>query len=78
MIRTRNAGVRSIVVFALFAAISCTVLAVTGKPYAAAGCGAVAFFPIMKFLFSKDGLAENKFREATTGKDEEPAETVDK
>lgn len=78
IIKIRNAGVRSIVVFVLFATITCTVLAFTEKPYAAASCGAVALFPILKFFFSKDGLAENKFRDKPAGKDEEPAETVEK
>lgn len=62
VIKIRNAGKRSVVVYALFAVITCTALCVLAKPYVAAGCVLLALLPIVKFLFSKKGLVENSCR----------------
>ncbi len=68
VLKIKNAAKRSVVVYALFLLVSCTVLGVLGKAYVACGCGLIAVLPIVKFLFSKNGLVDNKFHD-------NPAET---
>ena len=60
-IKIKNAGIRSVVVYAIFAVIVCTALILTGKIYAAVGCGLMALLPIVKFLCSKNGLVKNDY-----------------
>ena len=62
-IKIKNAAVRSVVVYAIFAAVTCTTLAIFGITYAAVGCGLVALLPIVKFLCSKNGLVKNDYRD---------------
>lgn len=62
VVRIRNAGKRSVTVYALFALIVCTALGIMKLPYAAAGCGLVALLPIIKFIFSKNGLVNNEYK----------------
>lgn len=68
VLKIKNAAKRSVVVYALFLLVSCTVLGVLGAIFVAVGCGLVAVLPIVKFLFSKKGLVDNKFHD-------KPAET---
>ena len=72
--KIKNAGMRSIVVYALFILISCTILGCTGEPFVAIGCGFVGLLPIVKFLFSKNGLVENKFHDKTAEPHSEEAD----
>lgn len=60
VLKIKNAAKRSVVVYALFLLASCITLGVLGQPFVASGCGSVAILPIVKFLFSKNGFAENK------------------
>lgn len=69
LLKIKNAAKRSVVVYVLFMLISCTVLGVMGQPFVAVGCGAVSILPIVKFLFTKNGLAENKFHDEITEAD---------
>ncbi|MDE7181807.1 MAG: glycerol-3-phosphate acyltransferase [Clostridia bacterium] len=62
-IKIKNSAKRSVVVYGLFMLITCTVLGVIGLTYAAIGCGLVAIMPIVRFLFTKNGLVDNKFVE---------------
>lgn len=59
--RINNGGVRSVVVYAVFAVVTGTALCVLNKVCAAIGCVTVAILPIIKFLFSKKGMAENRY-----------------
>lgn len=61
IIKIRPASKRSLLVYALFAAIVCPVLGVSGLFYVMVGCGMVALLPIIKFIFSKNGLVENNY-----------------
>lgn len=61
VVRIKNTAKRSIVTYALFMLIACTVLGHVNLPFVAIGCGLVALLPIVKFLFSKNGLVDNKF-----------------
>lgn len=65
VIKIRNSAKRSVVVYALFMIITCSVLGILGLTYAAVGCGFLAALPIIKFVFSKNGMVENRYREET-------------
>lgn len=69
--KIKNAAKRSIVVYGLFMILTCIVLAVMGLTYAAIGCGLLAILPITKFVFSKNGLIENRFSDSVIIKKEE-------
>lgn len=69
VIKIKNAAIRSVVVYAIFAVVVCTVLGILGMTYAAVGCGLVAVLPITKFLFSKKGLVENKYKDESVMND---------
>lgn len=58
IIRIKSTSTRSVIVYALFAIISCPVIGVLGQFYPALGCGVVALFPIIKFAIPKNGLVE--------------------
>lgn len=60
VIKIRPASIRSLVVYVLFAIIVCPVLGVLRLFFVMLGCGIVALLPIIKFIFSKNGLVENK------------------
>lgn len=66
VLKIKNTAKRSVVAYALFLLVSCTVLCVLGEIFVAVGCGLVAVLPIVKFLFSKKGLVDNKFHDKTT------------
>lgn len=79
VLKIKNAAKRSVVVYALFLAIACTALGVLGQTFVAVGCGMVAALPIVKFLFSKNGLAENKFHDGTeAGRQKDGGEALSK
>lgn len=59
----KNAAIRSVVVYLLFEIITCTILFIMQMPVTAVGCLAVGLIPIVKFLFSKKGLVDNKYRD---------------
>ncbi len=61
VIKINPASKRSVVVYALFFVINCTVLGATGCFFTAIGCGMLSLLPIVKFLFSKNGMVENTF-----------------
>lgn len=61
-IKTGNAK-RSVAVYALFLPLSCIVLGVQGLPLVGIGCGCIAVFPIVKFLFTKNGLVDNRLHD---------------
>lgn len=63
VIKIKPASIRSIVVYLLFVAIVCPVLGAYGLIYTAIGCGFIALLPIIKFVFTKNGLVENKFHD---------------
>ena len=63
IVKIENAAKRSVVVYSLFMVISCTVLGFMGQPFVAIGCGLVAVLPIIKFLFSQNGMVENRFHD---------------
>ncbi len=63
LFKIRNAAKRSVLVYALFALLSCSVLTALGQLPAAVGCGAIALTVILKFLLSKNGLVENRYHE---------------
>ncbi|MDE5943322.1 MAG: glycerol-3-phosphate acyltransferase [Clostridia bacterium] len=65
VIKIKNTAKRSVLVFVLFALTVCPVLCVTGPVFPAIGCGLVALLPIVKFVFCKNGLVENKFSDET-------------
>ena len=69
VIKIKNSAIRSVIVYAIFAVVSCVVLWLLGITYAAVGCGLVALLPIMKFLCSKNGLVKNEYRDARVAKD---------
>ena len=69
VIKIKNASIRSVVVYAIFAILTCTVLGILGMIFVAIGCMFVAILPIVKFLFSKKGLIENSYRDNTTVND---------
>lgn len=71
VIKIKNAAVRSVIVYAVFAVITCSVLGMLKMTYAAVGCGLLAALPIVKFLFSKNGLVKNDYGSAGIT-DEEP------
>ncbi len=54
IIKINPASKRSVIVYILFAIISCTALGFMKMLYAAIGCGLVATQPVVKFLFSKN------------------------
>lgn len=60
VLKINPASRRSVVVYALFAVISCTVFGVMKLTFAAIGCGLVAALPIVKFLCAKNGMVENR------------------
>lgn len=62
-IKIKPASKRCVIVYILFATIACPVLGVLRLFYAMTGCGIVALIPIIKFLFSKNGMVENNYRE---------------
>lgn len=77
VLKIKNAAKRSVAVYALFAVISCTVLCITGLIYIAIGCAMTAALPIIKFLFSENGLADNRLRDtARAGGDGEVSEKL--
>lgn len=63
VIKINPASKRSVLVYVLFALIVCPLLAVTGMAYAATGCGLLASLPVIKFLFSKNGMVENTIKQ---------------
>lgn len=63
VIKIKNASIRSVVVYALFAAVMCTVLGILRMPSCSIGCGFISLFPIVKFLFSKNGLVKNDYHD---------------
>lgn len=65
LIKIKNAAIRSVVVYVIFAIVICTVLGILGMTYAAVGCGLLALLPIVKFLCSKKGLVKNDYRDAS-------------
>ncbi len=69
VIKIKNAAIRSIIVYVVFAVVICTVLGMSGNIYAAVGCGLLALLPIVKFLCSKNGLVKNDYRDVQVAKD---------
>ena len=65
LLRIRSASRRSLVVYALFAIMVCPVLCVLKLPFVSIGCGTVAFIPVFKFIFSKNGLVENNYYDSS-------------
>lgn len=61
VIKISPASKRSLVVYALFEIIVCPVLGVLRLFYVMIGCGAVSLLPIIKFVFSKNGMVENNY-----------------
>lgn len=59
--KIKNAAKRSVVVYALFATIVCITLGVLDLIYAAIGCALLAIIPIVKFVFTKKGMVDNRF-----------------
>lgn len=59
----KNGAKRSIVVYFLFIIASAAILGIMNLPIPAIGCTLVAVIPIVKFIFSKNGMVENKYRE---------------
>ncbi len=70
LIKIKNASIRSVVVYALFIAVICTVLGIFRLPYAAIGCGFISLLPIVKFLCSKNGLVKNDYHDEPIIEDE--------
>lgn len=70
VIKIRPASRRSLVVYALFAVIACPVLGVLNMAVMP-GCGIVALIPIVKFIFSKNGMVENNFCDFRANNEEE-------
>lgn len=69
IIKIKNAAIRSVVVYTIFAVVVCPVLGILGMTYATVGCGLVAVLPIAKFLFSKKGLVKNNYKDNENMKD---------
>lgn len=69
VIKIKNAAIRSIIVYVVFAVVICTGLGMSGNIYAAVGCGLLALLPIVKFLCSKNGLVKNDYRDVQVAKD---------
>ncbi len=51
--------IKILIVYAIYAVVICVVLGLLGITYAAVGCVLLALLPIIKFLFSKNGLVAN-------------------
>ncbi len=60
----KNGAKRSIVVYVLFLILSCPYLVIANLPFAAIGCGLVSVIPIVKFIFSKNGMVDNVYKES--------------
>lgn len=61
IMKKKNASIQSVVVYANFAIIICTILGLLEMTYVAIGCGMIALLPIIKFLCSKNGLVGNHY-----------------
>lgn len=70
LIKIKPASLRSVIVYILFAVICGVALGILKRPYVAVGCGLLAMLPAVKFLFSKNGMAENNFRDAAVEENE--------
>lgn len=69
VVKIKNASIRSVVVYALFAAVMCTVLGILRMPSCSIGCGFISLLPIVKFLCSKNGLVKNDYRDEAVADD---------
>lgn len=67
--RIKNAAKRSVFVYLLFMVVACVTLGSTGMAYVAIGCGLVAMMPVIKFVFSPHGLADNKLNGQSSAED---------
>ena len=63
VIKIKNGSIRSVVVYAIFAVITCAVLVILGMTFVAVGCGLLALLPIIKFLCTKNGLVKNDYQD---------------
>lgn len=68
-IKIKNAAIRSVVVYLLFALIACPIVGVLDMAYAAIGVALLASIPIVKFLGSKNGLVKNGYRDERVADD---------
>lgn len=69
VIKINPASTRSVIVYVLFAIISCTALGFMNLLYAAIGCGLVASQPVVKFLFSKNATVQDDLPDAVPEKE---------
>ena len=70
LIKINPPSKRSVFVYGIFMAITCTFLGIINLPYIAVGCFLVALLPIIKFVFTKNRFAENKFNDIMDVNDE--------
>lgn len=61
LVKIKNAAKRSVFVFVLVMIVASPVVGFMGLPFVAVGCALVALVPVVKFLCSKNGLADNKW-----------------
>ena len=53
VVKINSRNLRCMVVYILFAVITCPIVGVLGQIYVAIGCGLISLFPIVKFAISK-------------------------
>ena len=68
VVKIKNAAKRSVLVYVLFLFITGIVFGIMNLPYVAIGSSLVAILPVIKFIFAKNGLVDNKFKDDTMSK----------
>ena len=63
VIKIKPASKRSVIVYALFAITVCPILGTLRLFYVMMGCGIIALIPVIKFIFSKNGMVENNYHD---------------